>query len=231
MCVRGEYEVSLEEVSKIAQKYNLPVIADFAAEAYRKTHFKMALDKGADLVIFSGGKQVRGPNDTGLILGRKDLIEAVRQNSNPHYRIIIGRGYKVSREQIVGLVVALKKRLELDEEAEFKRDMDLCNYIAGHFEDFPHVEPRVYVQDDEIEGIPGVEFPIVQLKLDEEKLGMKAGEVAPLMWPGDPPIYLAKYFAHWGYVDIVPHSMKDGEADIVIDRLKQILSRNLENTP
>ena len=226
MCVRGEYEVPLDEVIKIARKYNLPVIVDFAGEAYKKANLKMPLEKGADLVIFSGGKDIMGPNDTGLILGQKDWIEAVKLNSNPHYRIIVGRSFKVSKEQIVGFVVALEKYLEIDEEAQFKRDLGLCHCIASQFEDFPHVEASVYVPDGVDDAI--YKYPAVHLKLDEEALGVKASEVAPQLWEGDPPIYLTKYLSKWGIVDIVTRNMQDGEEDIVVDRIKHVISRNLK---
>jgi len=228
MCVRGEYEVPLEEEVEIARKYNLPVIVDYAAEAYKVSHFRRALDKGADLVVFSGGKEIMGPNDTGIVLGRKDLIEAISLNSSPHYRIIMGRGFKVSKEQIVGLVVALEKRLEMDEEAEIKRDLNLCNYIVSKFEGFPHVKASVYIPDDEVEGIIGHQFPFAMLKLNEEALGVKAHEVAPKLYEEEPKIYLSKYLANWGYVDFVPHGLRDGEVDIVIERIKRIISKNIK---
>jgi L-seryl-tRNA(Ser) seleniumtransferase len=230
MSVRGEYEVSLDETIRIAKKYNLPVIVDFAAEAYKKSHLRMALEKGADLVIFSGGKDIRGPNDTGIVLGRKEWIEAVKLNSTPHYRIIVGRGFKVSKEQIVGLVAAMEKYLEIDEGAEFKRDQDRCRYIASKFEGFPYVEASVYVPDyvpgGEIEGL--FKFPVVHLKLDEKALGVKAADVAKLLWKGDPQINLNKQLVSWGIVEIMTHSLQDGDEDIVIERIKRILSKNLK---
>ena len=230
ICVRGEYEVALNEVIKIGKKYNLPVIVDFAAEAYKKAHLTVALKKGADLVIISGGKDIMGPNDTGIVLGRKDLIDAVKLNSNPHYRIIVGRGFKVSKEQIVGLVVALQKYLEIDEEAVFRRDLALCNYIASKFEGFPHVEASVYVPDyapdGEVDGI--YKWPVVFLKLDEKGLGIKASEVPKQLWEEEPQIYLGSYLNNWSIVEITTHALQDGEEDIVIDRIKKVLSINLK---
>jgi len=230
MCVRGEYELSLDETIRIAKKHDLPVIADFAADAHKRSHLTTALDKGADLVIFSGGKDIMGPNDTGLVLGRKDLIDAIAQNSTPHYRIIIGRGFKVSKEQIVGFVVALEKYLEFDEEAQFKRDLDLCHYIADKFKDFPHLKASVYVPDyvadGEVDGI--FKHPVVYLKLDEKALGIKACEVAPRLWQENPQIYLTKYLCKWGIVEITTRNMQDEDVDFVIKRVKHILSKNIK---
>jgi len=227
MCVRGEYEVSLDETIRIAKKYNLPVIVDFAAQAGKRVYLKMALEKGADLVIFSGGKDIHGPNDTGIVLGRKELVEAVKHNSTPHYRILVGRGFKVSKEQIVGLVVALEKYFEIDEKAQYQKDLDRCQYIADKFKGFPHVRASVYIPDEQIEGI-FYKFPQVHLKLDEEKLGIKAREVAPLLMKEEPQILLMKYLCNWGIVEIVTRGLKEGEEDIVVDRIKRVLSRNLK---
>lgn len=229
MCVRGEYEVSLEETAKIAKKHNLPVIVDYAADAFKKAYFKRPFEEGADLAIFSGGKDIEGPNDTGIVLGRKDLIEAVRNNSSPHYRIIIGRGYKVSREQIVGLVVALQRKLAMDEEAEHKKDVARCDYIVGQFKSFPHVQASTYVPDDEIEGIIGYGFPAVHLKIDEDALGVTVADVGNNMTHGIPQIYLSYYLAPWKIVEIIPKAMKDEDVDYVVDRIKDALSKNLKN--
>jgi uncharacterized pyridoxal phosphate-dependent enzyme len=96
----------LSIVADAAHRHGLPVIVDAAAELPPASNFRRFLDEGADLVVFSGGKALRGPQSTGLILGRADLIAACAANSSPN--ISIGRPLKVGKEEIVGLVVAVE---------------------------------------------------------------------------------------------------------------------------
>jgi L-seryl-tRNA(Ser) seleniumtransferase len=101
---------------------------------------------GFDLVTFSGGKGMRGPQCSGLLLGRKDLIQAARKNDSPNSNSI-GRGLKVGKEEIVGLVAAIDWFLDQDEsamQAEFQRRAD---FIAGQLKDVPTVQTQVFVPE------------------------------------------------------------------------------------
>jgi L-seryl-tRNA(Ser) seleniumtransferase len=93
-------------VAEIAHAHGLPVIVDAAAELPPAGNLRRFVDEGGDLVVFSGGKGLRGPQSTGLILGRSDLIAACAANANPHHAI--GRPMKAGKEEIVGLLVALE---------------------------------------------------------------------------------------------------------------------------
>lgn len=187
----------------------------------------MALEKRADLVVFSGGKDIMGPNDTGVVFGRGELIEAVKSNSSPHRHIIAGRGFKVSKEQVVGFVVVLQRFLEINEEAQLKRDLDLCHHITDQFKDLPHVKAEVYIPDDEIEGM-FCEYPQVHLKLDEDALGVKAYDVASCLWSEEPRIYIESLLSPWGIVEITTHGLQEGEEETLVARIKRVLSRSFK---
>ena len=100
------HKVSLEEMIAIAHEANLPLILDAAAELPPAENLRKFVAMGADLVAFSGGKNLRGPQCSGLLLGRKDLIEAAYANSAPHNRF--ARIAKVGKEEIVGILTAVE---------------------------------------------------------------------------------------------------------------------------
>jgi len=109
----------LETVIRIASKHKVPVVVDAAAQLPPLSNlWKFTTDDGADLVIFSGGKTLKGPASTGLILGKSTWIEAVRANGAPFQRM--ARAFKVGKEEIAGIVTAVEQYVNLDHAAEFK---------------------------------------------------------------------------------------------------------------
>jgi L-seryl-tRNA(Ser) seleniumtransferase len=193
-CERGF--VPLEEVSKIAKKHNLPLIVDAADQIPPLSNTKKIVEMGGDLVIFSGGKALEGFNDTGLIVGTKDLIEAVSANGIPNHGV--GRGFKVSKEQIVAETVAVLRYGNLDIEAELNQERCRCEFILNLVKDMPYVKgvelrfPEIItpaIQHDEYAAI---------IELDEENLGLTAEEVARKLKNCDPPIWTNNYKFHEG---------------------------------
>jgi L-seryl-tRNA(Ser) seleniumtransferase len=111
--------ISAEEFVALGKKHGIPTFNDAAADVPPTENLSKYLKMGFDLVTFSGGKGMRGPQNAGLLLGRKDLIKAARLNSAPNGDAI-GRGYKVSKEAILGMIVAVEMYLKRDAEAETK---------------------------------------------------------------------------------------------------------------
>ena len=101
----------------LARRHKVPTLLDAAADVPPVERLSEYNRLGFDLVAFSGGKALRGPNDTGLLLGRKDLVDAARLNMNPHCGTI-GRMMKVSKEDMVALLAAVERYVHLDHEAE-----------------------------------------------------------------------------------------------------------------
>ena len=131
-------DLPLEEVIKIAHKRDVPVVVDAAAEFPSFSILRHYIEMGADLVIFSGGKGIRGPQSSGLILGRKDLIEACAMNGSPYHGV--GRPCKVGKEEIIGLVTAI----ELFSDPEYERkELEgwhlRTGYIVETLSDLSHV--------------------------------------------------------------------------------------------
>lgn len=172
-----------EDWVRIAHQHGVPASNDAAADVPPKSHLWDYTRMGFDLVQFSGGKGLRGPQNSGLLLGRKDLIEAAALNNNP-YNDSLGRGMKVSKEQIVGLLAAVDWYLEQDEAsmmAEFQKRAEL---IVAAVQDVPTVETRIFV--------PPVanHVPHVLITFDMKRLKLSAKDVQQQLREGTPAIEL-----------------------------------------
>jgi L-seryl-tRNA(Ser) seleniumtransferase/D-glucosaminate-6-phosphate ammonia-lyase len=206
--------LSLGTMAAIARAHGLPLIVDAASELPPVRHLREFVDLGGDLVIFSGGKAIGGPNDTGIILGRTDLVRACAMQTNPH--VHIGRGLKVSKEQVVGLVVALQRYVAQDFDALLSEEMARAKYIIREFTDMPATEPRLIFPDES--GLP---VPRVRLALDEDALGFKATQVMRALQEADPAIYLRPGYESVGMLTVDVQVLRDGEEHVVVERLKE----------
>jgi L-seryl-tRNA(Ser) seleniumtransferase len=121
-----------EELIAIGKKASVPVFVDMASDLPPASNLTRWFRAGADLVAVSGGKGLRGPQSTGILAGRKDLIEAAALNAAPHTGI--GRGMKVGKEEIVALVVALERYLKLDHEREIAEWGEKARFLAGQLQ-------------------------------------------------------------------------------------------------
>jgi L-seryl-tRNA(Ser) seleniumtransferase len=153
----------LPEVVGVARRCGLPVIVDAAAALPPRENLRRFVAEGADLVAFSGGKAIRGPQSTGILCGRRDLIAAAAlqqldmdvatETWSPPPSLIsrealrgiphhgVGRGFKVGKEEIVGLIVALQRFVEADRAAELARLERLLDAVAAGLASSPSVPP------------------------------------------------------------------------------------------
>lgn len=203
--------LSLPEVVKIAHEHNVPVIVDAAAMLPPKINLRKYIEQGADLVTFSGGKMIRGPQATGLLFGRKHLIDAALANANPNHSI--GRAHKVSREDMVGLYVALKLYLQSDEREVLdnlnKQLLPIIHLLAN----VPHVNATI-IHD----GI-NYNVPVVIIQFSDGWKGPTGLEFTKKMLDGNPRIFM-QYFKELDHLVVNPISLQEGEAEIVAHRLK-----------
>lgn len=175
--------ISREDWVSVAHKHGVACFNDAAADVPPIANLWNYTQMGFDLVTFSGGKGLRGPQCTGLLLGRKDLIEAARQNNSPNSNTI-GRGMKVGKEEIVGLVAAVDWFLSQDDaamEAEFRKRAE---QIARHLKNIPTVETRIF--------IPPVanHVPHLLITYDPDRIKITGREVMEEMRRGKPRIEL-----------------------------------------
>jgi len=179
----GEGEINREDWVRVAHQHGVPCFNDAAADVPPIANLWNYTQMGFDLVTFSGGKGLRGPQCTGLLLGRKDLIEAARRNNSPNSNTI-GRGMKVAKEEIVGLVAAVDWFLAQDEaqmQAEYQRRAER---IAARLKTLPTVETRIFVPE------VANHVPHLLITYDPSRIKITGPEVLHKMRQGNPRIEL-----------------------------------------
>lgn len=210
----GVGALPIEQVIAIGKRHGVVVIVDAAAQIPRISNlWHFTRDLGADIAVFSGGKGLRGPQPSGLVLGRADLIEAVRANSSPNHAM--GRPFKVGKEELLACLAAVEWSLAQDEEA----------ILAGY-------EATVAMWLDGLRGLPGVTavrgYPseagqphgraIVTIgagaRLDRDALHAA-------LWDRDPRIAVSKLGDD--RIALNPQTLEPGEAEIVLGAIRELL--------
>ena len=206
----------LEQVCEIAHARGVPVIVDAASMLPPRATLRKFTAKGADMVIYSGGKGVRGPQGTGVLCGRADLVEAAAANASPHP--FIGRGMKVAKEEIVGLVTALRLFVDEDEEQETRRYRRVCESVVDALVEIPGL--RVSVEHDDYDYDYNV--PTAVMRFTNEWDGPSQAQVLDRMVKGHPPIYLHS-LGGLDQVGVEPTNLDEEELQTVIRRLREVL--------
>jgi uncharacterized pyridoxal phosphate-dependent enzyme len=220
-------EISREDWIRVAHQHGVPCFNDAAADVPPISNLWNYTKMGFDLVTFSGGKGIRGPQNAGLLLGRKDLIEAAASNNNP-FSDTVGRGMKVAKEQIVGMVAAVDWYLSQTDEAmerEFRRRADL---IARSLKGIPTLESRICV--------PPVanHVPHLLIRYDQSRVQISPQDVAEKLRSGNPSIELnpatggapssAGLPTDRNTIVVGVWMLEPGEARVVARRLHEVLS-------
>jgi uncharacterized pyridoxal phosphate-dependent enzyme len=214
----------LEKVIKIAKIHKVPVIVDAAAEIPPKRKLRTYMEKGADLVSYSGGKHLAGPNNSGLLAGRADLIKLAHLQSYPFNGV--GRASKMSRETIVGLVEALWIYLDHDEEEAFDGWVRWAEYFRDKLSRFSGVSAKIVYQRVVEDGEPMA--PFCAISLDESVTGVSGKELVSRLKKGEPVVYVI-YEPEFllgpcpGKITLNPQYMLEGEHPLVVEKIKRIL--------
>ena len=177
---REKMGVSLEKTVILGRKHDMPVLVDAAGSLLPRSNLKKYADSGADLVAVSGGKQIKGPNDTGILYGRSDLIEMAKLQASPFNGL--GRGMKVDRTQMVGLLVALRLFLDVtpeEEKAEFKSWSDKARWVVEELKDSRGVSMTAVVAPEPWNVRAMVTFDETVSARD---LAFKLRELNPSIW-------------------------------------------------
>ena len=214
------HKVELEEMVALAHAAGLPLILDAAAEIPPAENLRKFTKIGADLVAFSGGKNLRGPQCSGMLLGRKDLIQKAYANSAPHNRF--ARIAKVGKEEIVGLLTAVELYLKRDHAAERKEYHAMLDRAARRLAGVPTVFTELITNDDYSHS------PRLSVQWDEAKLGVTLDQMMERLINGEPAIVatdMTKYRPNWKRgIGIFPYNLRPGEEIIVADRVREILT-------
>src|SRR5271165_5412594 len=139
-------QIKVDEWVQLAKEYNIPCMNDAAADTPPVAHLWDYANMGYDLVTFSGGKAIRGPQCAGLLIGRKDLVSYALLNNSPH-EDTIGRSQKVGKEEIVGMVKALELFLAEDHEALAREWQRRLGFISSAVTKVPSVSTSFFVPD------------------------------------------------------------------------------------
>ena len=207
-------QVPLEQQVEIAKRHRVPLIVDAAAQLPPVENLWYFTQMGVDLALFSGGKGLCGPQSSGLILGRRDLIEACAFNACP--RGFIGRPMKVGKEEIVGLMAAVRWYLDLDHPRLLQTYEDQVSWIVEAFINLQHVTARRSFPSEA--GQPHARAEII---FDEAELGITRDEIMKRLYAGNPAIFLATAGENGVYVN--PQTLDQGEEMIIVARIKEIL--------
>jgi L-seryl-tRNA(Ser) seleniumtransferase len=225
--------LALEDVIDVAHAHDVPVIVDAAAQlppAANLWHYTR--DLGADLAIFSGGKDLRGPQSSGLIVGKADLIEACFSAGTPHP--YIGRPMKVGKEEMLGLLAAVELYLADDHAT---RDIRFEDIVAGWVREFDGL-PGVHARRD-FPNEAGQPVPRCLIEIDAALSGLDGNAVRWRLWDGEPRIAVQNAGALGLHVTadavdpdprglyLTPDCLEPGEEHVVTERLREILGISL----
>lgn len=209
---KDEGMVPLSRLAEIAHRHGLPVLCDGASMLPPRGNLTAYVDAGADTVSFSGGKGIRGPQSTGLLLGKREWVEAARLNNAPN--ATVGRAQKVSKEEIAGLLAALEAFLAEDEAAETARYRAEMAALVEELAGVPGI--RAFVAHDRNHPIPQA-----VVYFTEAWRGPAGPEIQRRLMAGSPRIYISTL----GRADVTvdPLNLQPGEREIVAKRLRETL--------
>jgi L-seryl-tRNA(Ser) seleniumtransferase len=214
-------QISREDWVRVAHQHGVPCFNDAAADVPPIANLWNYTQMGFDLVTFSGGKGIRGPQCTGLLLGRKDLIEFAVKNNNP-YGNTVGRGMKVGKEEIIGMVAAVDWFLSQDETAMIAGFQKSAERIATEVKKVPTVETKIFV--------PPVanHVPHLQIAYDQNRIGMTGQQIMEKMRQGSPRIELNPSVGP-NFVTVGVWMLQPDEDVIVARRLREVLGGAMQS--
>lgn len=212
----GQGQVRHEEFLAIAKAQRIPTLLDAAADVPPVENLFKYTKMGFDLVGYSGGKGLRGPQSAGLLLGRKDLIRAAKLNTSPNGDTI-GRTNKVNKEEIVGMLAALETFLKEDHAAFWKDLEGRCQRIAAAVAGPPDVKTEVY--------IPAVANAVPHLRIawDAQARGVTVADLVARFREGDPSIEFGPGAGNARALSVGVWMLRPGEDAIVAARLREVL--------
>jgi D-glucosaminate-6-phosphate ammonia-lyase len=208
-----EGRIQDEEFVQLGKKHGIPTFNDAAADVPPVENLWKYTKMGFDLVAISGGKGIRGPQSAGMLLGRKDLIEAARKNAPPNGNTV-GRGMKVNKEEMLGMLAALELYVEKDhakEQRDFEKRAEEIKKAAGSV---PGVTAEIFVPE------VANHVPHVRVTWDAAALGIRANEVVRALRDGEPSIGAR---SEGPAIVVGVWMMRPGEDKIVGKRLRQVL--------
>lgn len=213
-CNTNSGQIKHKEWLEVAKRHNIPTLIDIAADVPPIENFWKFNDMGFDLVCLSGGKAIRGPQSSGVLMGKKDLIAAARLSASPRGSTI-GRGHKVNKEEILGLYVAIEKFIRTGED-EWNFWMKQIAHIENTVKNIKSVKTRVFVPE------LANATPNLEISWDPAVIPFTGQQIQERLSKGEPGIELN---AGKNNISLVTFIMVPGEEKIVATRIKEELSK------
>ena len=207
-------QIKVDEWVKLAKEYKLPCFNDAAADTPPISHLWDYTNMGYDLVSFSGGKAIRGPQCAGLLIGRQDLIHYALLNNSP-YEDTLGRGQKVGKEEIIGMIKALELHLKDDYDALDKEWQDRLELVSREITKIPGVTTKFFT--------PAIanHVPHMQITWDS-RISLTPQQVSQLLRNSKPSIVMSAGEEKPGLA-MNSFMLQPGEDQIVAEHLSRIL--------
>jgi L-seryl-tRNA(Ser) seleniumtransferase len=212
----GRGDLPLEDVIARARPRGVPVIVDAAAQLPPAENLWRFAQMGATAAIFSGGKDLRGPQPTGLVVGEKWLIEGMRPHGSPNASL--GRPMKVGKEEMAGLLAAVRRYLTLDYADRLARDERVVARWCETLGALPGVTARRSWPNE-----AGQPLPRAEVRIDPAIIGFGGAELVRRLWDGDPRIAVAGAGGDRIYLN--PMTLTDDETLIVEAQLIELLKQ------
>ena len=209
-------EIKHEEFLEIAKKHSIPSFIDCAADVPPVENLFKFTEMGFDLVAFSGGKGIRGPQSAGLLLGNRKFIEAARLHTPPR-GFNIGRGMKVNKEEVLGMLVALELYLERDHDREWKMWEDQIKLISDTASSVSGVKTEIHVPKY------ANRVPSLRIEWDQNIIKISPEELRKELREGHPSIETVGGKENVG---ITTWMLDPGQERIVALRIEEILQKN-----
>lgn len=207
----GEGCMNLEDYIEVCHEKGVPVLVDGAAQLPPKSNLWRYTEMGADIACFSGGKDLAGPQASGLIVGKKNIIDEIEKVGFPHYSC--GRLMKMGREEMVALYSAIRQYMEADEEERLRDCENQVACLVSHMEESRHFRARRTWPNQAGQPLPRAFVEIVDSC-------MKPSELRSKLMEGNPGIICYSENKNGVYVN--PMCLAEGQMEIIADRLLQI---------
>jgi len=208
--------LKLETIIEIAHKRNVPVVVDAAAQLPPSENlWRYTKTLGVDAAIFSGGKSIGGPQNTGIILGKKEIVGACAMMGSPRYSV--GRPMKAGRDDIAGLLCALEHYLDSGEAEQYAHNERWCEFYMERMSGMKGLSPRVRRPN-----ALGQDLPEVVVEIDEDALGKSRDQVADALWACEVRVQVG--LSGDSGIFISPDPLTDADAEYLWERLMEVVS-------
>ena len=208
-------QIKVEEWVKIAHQHKIPAFIDAAADTPPVSHLWDYAQMGYDLIAFSGGKAIRGPQCAGLLIGKSDLVAYALRNNSPH-EDTLGRSQKVGKEEIVGMVKALELYLGEDHDALNREWQRRLEYISATITKIPGVSTEYSVPD------VANHVPHMQINWDLKRISASPNDISAALRHSNPSIVIGAS-EHGAGLEMNSFMLQPGEEKIIAEKLTQIL--------